>query len=155
MNMLLTNTELFAHDSYSAFGKIWSLEGVPHVMVPVQPSLMPTLNFQQQIHSQTLKIPETSDLATATYPSYMPAINRGGWYKYFFLNMLHQPEDLEKMLQAFCAESYKPNILNQPDIQKRDRNESPSLVSRATAITTGAVSRVCQEVVVQMQGTSQ
>ncbi|KAJ4356759.1 uncharacterized protein N0V89_004795 [Didymosphaeria variabile] len=146
--------KLFAHDSYSAFGKIWSLEGVPHVLVPCQPSLMPTWNFQQQTHSQELKLQEESTLVTASYPVYMPALNRAGWYKYAFLNWLHQPEDLGKMLSAFCADTYNPGILNQPDIQKRDRNESPALVARATATSNTAVSRVCQEVVAQMQGTS-
>lgn len=149
----LTNAELFAHDSYSAFSRIWSLEGVPHMMVPIQPSLMPTWNFQQQIHAQEMKIQEESALASVTYPTYMPALNRAGWYKYFFLNVLHQPEELDRMLQAFCADTYKPSILNQPDVHKRDRNESAGLVSRATAISTGAVSRVCQEVVKKMQGT--
>ena len=153
-NFWLTDAELFAHDAYSAFSKIWSLEGVPHLMVPIQPSLMPTWNFQQQIHSQEVKIQEESDLATIAYPTYMPALNRAGWYKYFFLNLLHQPEELDKMLNAFCADTYKPGILNQPDVQKRDKNESAGLVSRATAISTGAVSRVCQEVVKHMQGTS-
>lgn len=152
--MLLTIAELFAHDSYSAFGKIWSLEGVPHVMVPCQPSLMPTWNFQQQIHSQELKLPEESTLVSASYPTYMPALNRAGWYKYAFLNWLHQPEDLEKMLSAFCADTYNPGMLNQPDVQKRDKNDPPALVSRATAISTTAVSRVCQEVVAQMQGSA-
>lgn len=148
-------TELFAHDSYGAFGKMWSLQGVPHILVPCQPELMPTWNFQQQVHSQDLKVQEETALATASYPSYMPALNRAGWYKYCFLNWLHQAEDLEKMLSAFCADSYNPGIFNQPDLQKRDKNESPSLVSRATAISTTAVSRVCQEVVARMQGNSQ
>ncbi|KAF1970947.1 hypothetical protein BU23DRAFT_537112 [Bimuria novae-zelandiae CBS 107.79] len=147
--------QLFAHDSYGTFAKIWSLEGVPHIMVPIQPSLMPTWNFQQQIHSQEMRIQEQTDLGSVTYITYMPALNRAGWYKYLFLNLLHQPEELEKLLGAFCADTYKPSILNQPDLQKRDKNESPGLVSRATAISTEAVSRVCQEVVAQMQGTSQ
>ncbi|KAK7192084.1 hypothetical protein PSPO01_01656 [Paraphaeosphaeria sporulosa] len=145
--------DLFAHDCYSAFGKMWSLEGVPHVMVPSQPSLMPTWNFQQQIHSEELKLPDEST-SVSTYPTYVPALNRAGWYKYSFLNWLHQPEDVEKMLSAFCADTYKPGILNQPDMQKRDKNESPALVSRATRISTTAVSRVCQEVVAQMQGSA-
>jgi hypothetical protein len=115
---------------------------------------MPTWNFQQKIHSQELRLPDESTLASASYATYMPALNRAGWYKYAFLNWLHQPEDLEKMLSAFCADTYTPGILNQPDMQKRDRNESPALVSRATAIGTTVMSRVCQEVVAQMQGTS-
>jgi hypothetical protein len=151
MSTLLTIAGLFAHDSYGAFGKIWSLEGVPHVMVPCQPSLMPTWNFQQKIHSPELKLAEESTLAS--YATYMPALNRAGWYKYAFLNWLHQPGELEKMLSAFCADTYNPGILNQPDIQKRDRNESPALVSRAAAMGTTVVSRVCQEVAAQMQGT--
>ncbi|KAJ4290475.1 hypothetical protein N0V90_010692 [Kalmusia sp. IMI 367209] len=144
--------QLFAHNSYSAFAKIWSLEGVPHIMVPCQPSLMPTWNFERQTHSHEVKISEASALASASYATYMPALNRAGWYKYFFLGMLHQPEELEKTLSAFCADTYKPGVFNQPDIQKRDKNESPALVSRATAISTEAVSRVCEEVVAQMQG---
>lgn len=123
-------------------------------MVPCTPSLMPEWNFQQQIHSQELKLADTSTLASASYPTYMPALNRAGWYKYSFLNWLHQPEEMEKMLSQFCADTYKPGILNQPDVQKRDKNESPALVSRATAIGTTAIGRVCQEVVSQMQGSA-
>ena len=124
------------------------------MMVPIQPSLMPTWNFQTQIHAQELKIQDDSGLATVSYPTYMPALNRAGWYKYLFINVLHQPEELEKMLNTFCADTYKPNILNHPDIQKRDKNEPVGLVSRATAISTMAVSRVCEEVVAHMQGAS-
>lgn len=125
---------------------------MPHVMVPFQPSLTPVWNFQRQIHSQQIKLSEDAALTTASYATYVPALNRAGWYKYFFITVLHQPEELEKMLSTLCTDTYKPNVLNQPDLLKRDKNESATLVARATAISTGAVSRVCEEVVTQMKG---
>ncbi|KAF2251893.1 hypothetical protein BU26DRAFT_502470 [Trematosphaeria pertusa] len=143
--------QLFAYDSYSAFAKLWSLEQIPHVMVPCQASLMPIWNFQHQSHSQDIKIPTEPASANSTYPTYMPALNRAGWYKYFFLEMCHQPESLDKVLQTFCADTYKPGVLNQPDIQKRDQTPLPALASRAAAIGTGAVSRVCEEIAAAMQ----
>lgn len=86
--------------------------------------------------------PPSADTAS---PTYMPALNRAGWYKSFFLDMLHEPEGLEKMLQAFCSDTYKPGILNQPDVQKRDKTAIPSLGSRAAAIQQAAIPQVYRE----------
>jgi len=82
----------------------------------------------------------------------MPALNRAGFYKYFFLTMLHEPESLEKMVNAFCSDTYKPGILNQPDLQKRDKTPTPGLTARAAAIDEAAVSRVCDEMAALVHG---
>jgi hypothetical protein len=88
---------------------------------------------------------------TQAYPSYMPALNRAGWYKYFFLEMIVEPEGLNKTMAALCSDTYKPNVLNQPDLQKRDRTELTGLVGRASAIRNAAMTRVCQETAKAMQ----
>jgi hypothetical protein len=139
------------HESYAAFAKLWSLEGVPHLMVPCEPALAPTWNFQQQSHAEELKIPSGPPLVNPIKPTYIPALNRAGFYKYFFLTMMHDPQGLEKMLTAFCADTYKPRVLNQPDMQRRDKTPIPGLAAQATAIETAAISRVCEEMAAVIQ----
>lgn len=150
---MVTNVlpELFAYDSFSAMARLWCLEGIPHVMVPCQASLTPSWNFRPQSHSHEMKIPGEPVPENLAYPSYMPALNRAGWYKYIFLEMICEPEGLEKMLPAFCSDTYKPNVLNQPDLLKRDRTELTALTARASAIRTAAIPRVCQETAAAMQ----
>jgi hypothetical protein len=121
---------------------MWSLEGVPHIMVPMQASLTPVWNFNQHSHAQDLKVivePPSS------YATYMPALNRAGWYKFFFLETMHGAEDMCKLLPALCAESYKPGVLNHPDLNRRDRSDIPALQARAGAIQSNAIKRVCEE----------
>ncbi|KAF2011575.1 hypothetical protein BU24DRAFT_466268 [Aaosphaeria arxii CBS 175.79] len=139
--------QLFEYNTYSAFSRIWSLRNIPHILVPCQPSLMPSFNFQQQTHSQEMAVP--SALNGTPYPTYMPALNRAGWYKYLFQESLLEPQHLDKLLTSFCAESYKPGVLNQPDLQRLDRNQSPALVARASALRQ-AVNQVCQEIAAEM-----
>ncbi|ORY08591.1 hypothetical protein BCR34DRAFT_589879 [Clohesyomyces aquaticus] len=139
---------LFQHKTFNAFAKLWILEGVPHMMVPVQLSLSPQWNFQKNDAMHLLDEPPP---ATSGYPVYMPAINRAGWYKYLFMEMVCEPEGLEKMLPAFCAETYKPGVLNQPDLAKRDRTEIPGLTAKVNAVRQNAVTRVVQETAAEMQ----
>jgi hypothetical protein len=106
------SVELFMHDSYTAFGKLWSLEGIPHLLVPLEPALSPLWNFQQQIHAQELRVPSAPVLADHIKPTYIPALNRAGFYKYFLMTMLEDPESLEKMLTSFCPDTYRPSIMN-------------------------------------------
>lgn len=120
------------------------------MMVPIQPALTPQWNFQPQTNSQDVKIPDDLPLSS-TYPSYMPALNRAGWYKYFFLEMLCDVDSLEKLMRAFCADTYKPNVLNQPDLQKRDRSDAPALTARAKALRTRALERACKDAVSAIQ----
>jgi hypothetical protein len=124
---------------------MWSLEGVPHVLVPCQPSLMPIWNFSQHSHAQEIRLiaePPPSTLACATY---MPAINRAGWYRFFFLEIMHEPNDINKLIPTLCADTYKPGILHHPDLAKRDKAEAPALQARAAAIQSEAIKRVCDE----------
>jgi hypothetical protein len=85
-----------------------------------------------------------------TYTTYMPALNRAGWYKFFFLEMMHAPEDIGDLVPALCADTYKPGVLNHPDLDKRDRTELPGLQARAAEIQTYAIGRVCEETKVAM-----
>jgi hypothetical protein len=133
------------HDSYTAFGKLWSLEGIPHLLVPLEPALSPLWNFQQQSHAQELRIPSGPALADNIKPTYIPALNRAGFYKYFLITMLEDPESLDKMLTSFCPDTYIPSIMNQPDVQRRDKTPIPELAARAAAVQHAAVSRVCKE----------
>jgi hypothetical protein len=120
-------------------------------MVPSQSSLSPSWNFRPQIHSHEMVIPPSPVVMNQAYPSYVPALNRAGWYKYFFLEMIVEPEGLDKMMPAFCSDTYKPKVLNQPDLQKRDRTELTGLVGRANRTRNAAMARVCQEAAKAMQ----
>jgi hypothetical protein len=96
---------------------MWSLEGIPHIMVPVQSTLTPVWNFNQHSHAQDLKVVTEPQ---STYATYIPALNRAGWYKFFFLEMNAGSDDLGKLLSALCADTYKPGVLNHPDLNRRD-----------------------------------
>ncbi|KAF2466198.1 uncharacterized protein BDR25DRAFT_306349 [Lindgomyces ingoldianus] len=141
---------IFEYKTYNAFAKLWILEGVPHMMVPCQPSLTPVWNLQQS-SSQDMKLLDEPPAATSGYPVYMPAINRAGWYKYLFMEMICEPEGLDKMMPAFCGDTYKPGVFNHPDIKKQDRTELPELTTKINAVRQGAVSRVVQETAAEMQ----
>ena len=127
---------------------MWGLEGVPHVLVPVQPSLSPVWNFSQHSHAGGLAV--VSELQS-TPVSYMPALNRAGWYKYFFLEMVHGPDEIGKLVSAICADTYKPSVLNQPDLNRRDGSQVPALQARAAQIQSAAIKCVCDEAKIAMQ----
>ncbi|CAI6341252.1 unnamed protein product [Periconia digitata] len=144
--------QVFAYDSYKGFAKLWSLEGIPHVMVPCQALLTPLWNFQPQTHSEAMKVPMGMVLGDVVETTYVAAINRAGFYKYFFLEMMHEPESLEAMLSKLCAETYNPSMLNQPDVQKRDRsNTLPGVAAQAATIRSACVSVVTKETSALMQ----
>lgn len=82
----------------------------------------------------------------STSPVYIPALNRPGWYKFFFLEMMHGPDNINKLLPALCSESYKPGILHHPDLSKRDKAEAPALQAMAAEIQATAIDRVCTEI---------
>jgi hypothetical protein len=121
---------------------MWSLEGIPHIMVPVQSTLTPVWNFNQHSHAQDLKVVTEPQ---STYATYIPALNRAGWYKFFFLEMNAGSDDLGKLLSALCADTYKPGVLNHPDLNRRDRADIPALQTRAAEIQASAIRRVCEE----------
>lgn len=100
---------------------------------------------------QELKIPAGPAPANVAYPTYMAALNRAGWYKYCFLECNSEPEKLGKFLSTFCADTYKPDVLNQPDLQKQDRTEHAALKARAQAVEVEATKRVCEETAAAMQ----
>lgn len=135
--------QLFSYDSFRAFASLWALEGIPHIMVPAQPSLSPSWSVQPK--SQTLKISPELPAPNTPYTTYIPALNRPGWYKYLFLELVSEPEGLEKLIPRFCADSYNPSGAGHPDLSRRERNEPAPLSARANRIRTGAIARVCQE----------
>lgn len=134
--------QLFSYKTYSAFGKLWSLQGIPHVMVPCQATLMPIWNFNQHSHADQLKL--TNNQATV-HTTYMPALNRAGWYKFFFLEMMHGPDNINKLIPALCSETYKPGVLHHPDLNKRDHAEAPAIQARAAELQSTAINQVCNE----------
>ncbi|USP73620.1 uncharacterized protein yc1106_00894 [Curvularia clavata] len=129
---------------YTALAHQWGLEGIPHVMVPVQPHLAPIWNFDQQAHAEGLKVPEPPS-PTSSYATYMPALNRAGWYKFFFLELVQDPDEISKVIPALCADTYKPGVLNHPDLNKRDKSDIQALRARADEVQTLAITRVGNE----------
>ncbi|PZC96593.1 PAT1 multi-domain protein [Pyrenophora tritici-repentis] len=137
--------DLFSYKSYSAFAKLWSLEGIPHMMVPCEAALAPNWNFDQDMHARDMQVCQNPPTSYSRYPTYMPALNRAGWYKFFFLEMMHAPDDIEALVPALCADTYKPGVLQHPDLNKRDRTDMGGLQARAAAVKTFAMQRVCEE----------
>ena len=137
--------DVFSYNSYSAFAKLWSLEGIPHMMVPCEASLTPNWKFDQDMHAGDVQVCQKAPTSLSRYTTYMPALNRAGWYKFFFLEMLHAPADIEALVPALCADTYKPGVLQHPDLNKRDRTDLGGLQARAAAIKTFAMQRVCEE----------
>ena len=137
--------QLFSYDSYSAFAKLWSLEGIPHILVPCLPALAPNWNFNQHSHAQDLRISHDAPTATSTYASYMPALNRAGWYKFYFLEVMHSPEESGHLIPTLCGDTYRPGILNHPDLKKRDPTELVELRAQAAAVQNASIARVCEE----------
>ncbi len=135
----------FSYENYSAFGKLWSLEGIPHIMVPCHPSLMPTWNFSQHSHAQEVKLLAEPPSAMSTYATYMPALPRASFYKWIFLELCANPDEIGDMIAAFCSDTYKPGVLNQPDLNKRDRAENAVLKGKALKIQKYSIDRVCHE----------
>jgi hypothetical protein len=119
-------------------------------MVPCQSNLTPNWNFSQHSHGQDAKVIADVPTAMAMYTTYMPALNRAGWYKFFFLEMMHAPEDIGDLIAALCADTYKPGVLNHPDLNKRDKTEMAAVQTRAAEIQTYAIGRVCEETKVAM-----
>jgi hypothetical protein len=137
-----TNLGIFSYRNYYAFAKLWSLEGIPHIMVPCQPVLTPNWNFSQH-HALELKVIADPPTPMSTYATYMPALNRAGWYKFFFLEIM--TEDIGDLISVLCGDTYKPGVLNHPDMSKRDKTALPALQARAAEIQTYAIGRVCAE----------
>ena len=119
-------------------------------MVPCQRNLFPNWNFNQHSHAQDIKVILNVPTPMTAYATYMPALNRAGWYKFFFLEMMHAPEDIGDLLAALCADTYKPGVLNHPDLDKRDKTDVPALRARAAEVQTYAIGRVCEETKVAM-----
>lgn len=142
--------ELFEYNSYSAFAKSWSKKGIPHVLVPAQTALMPSWNFQAQTQSDEMKIPHEPPADNAPYPVYFPALNRAGWYKSLFQDLISEPESLQKLMPTLCGDTYKPGVLNQPDIQRHDKTPVPGLAARVQVIQ-AQVTGVCEEILAEIQ----
>ena len=117
-------------------------------MVPSQPSFSPSWSAQPK--PQTLKISPELPTPNTPYTTYIPALNRSGWYKYLFLELVGEPEGLEKLMPRFCADTYNPSGAGHPDLARRERNEPAPLSACANQIRTGAITRVYQEAACSM-----
>lgn len=83
-------------------------------------------------------------------PAYMPVMNRAGWYKSFFMDVVADPSYLDKMVGSFAWDTYRPGITH-PDLNKRDKScDKMPLAERALQVG-GLWNRVCQETAVAMQ----
>jgi hypothetical protein len=98
-----------------------------------------------------MKMIAESPTSMSTYATYMPALNRAGWYKFFFFEMMHAPEDIGDLMPVLCADSYKPGMLNHPDLDKRDKTETHALQARAAEMQAYAIGRVCEETKIAMR----
>ncbi|KAL1594190.1 hypothetical protein SLS59_008812 [Nothophoma quercina] len=76
-----------------------------------------------------------------SYATYMPALNRAGWYKFFFLEMMHGPDNINKLMPALCSETYNPEVLHHPNLATRDKAEAPALQARAAEIQTTTINQ--------------
>jgi hypothetical protein len=102
-------------------------------------------NFNQHSHAHELKLTSVFAHAT-THATYIPALNRAGWYKFFFLEMMHGPDNINKLMPALCLETYKPGVLHHPELTKRDKAEAPALQARAAEVQAMAINQVCNEI---------
>ncbi|KAF2746118.1 hypothetical protein M011DRAFT_478502 [Sporormia fimetaria CBS 119925] len=144
--------QLFSYNNYTAFTRLWTLESIPHFLVPSIPTLIPfgAFDTNSEQSAQTLRISTNEQPADAPYPTYIPALNRHGWYKSLFLEALAEPESLHRMLYAFSIDTYRPGILDHPDTAKMDKPEMPGLAERAKEVR-AVLERVCAEVAKEMQ----
>lgn len=76
----------------------------------------------------------------------MPALNRAGWYKFFFFEMMHCADNINRLIPALCSETYKPGVLHHPDLTKRDKAEAPALQARAAQLQSTVINQVCNEI---------
>ncbi|KAL5119943.1 hypothetical protein ACEQ8H_002041 [Pleosporales sp. CAS-2024a] len=133
--------EVFRFNNYQAFARLWSLEGIPHMMVPVQASLSPIWNFRADLHAREFM---AVDQVQTGAGGYMPALNRAGWYRYFFLEMLHGPEEISRLLPALCADRYEA-ALEQAEVARGDGGGMAALQAKAARLQTMAIRVVCEE----------
>jgi hypothetical protein len=98
-----------------------------------------------------MAIPSAATVDADREIPYVPALSRAGWYKWLFFESLCEPSSLQEMVSGFCAESYKPGVLNQPDFAKQDKSEMADLAARATAIRSAAVVHVSKLLTAEMQ----
>lgn len=142
-NLAEDAAQIFMHDSFRAFASLWALNGIPHFMVPTASNLNPS--FSTGVTHQTYKLPNELPAPSSPYPEYIPALNRAGWYKYLFLELVGEPEMLDKSIPAFCADTYNPTSSGHPDLARWDKNAPQALCTRANQLRTAAIERVCQE----------
>lgn len=140
----------FSHDSHKAFCKLWSLAGIPHMLLPYQPTLVPQWDFQTPQHNHTLMIPPTFPQADSPSPAYMPVINRAGWYKSFFMDVVADPSYMDKMVCSFAWDTYRPGITH-PDLERRDKSHDKSPLTERAMQVRGLWERVCKETAAAIQ----
>ncbi|KAJ6278772.1 hypothetical protein J3E71DRAFT_203651 [Bipolaris maydis] len=133
---------LFAHHSYGAFAKMWSIEGIPHVMVPCESALTPIWNFDRVAHGQHVRVGESSRGSQARY---MPALNRAGWYQFVLVEAMRAPEEFGKAVAAVCADRQPAGLVGKLDLNKLDRTVDPAVRARAGELRAYAIAQACDE----------
>ena len=120
---------------------MWSVEGIPHVMVPCQAALAPIWNFSKLAHGQHVRVRDGSATRQAVYT---PALNRAGWYKFLFVEAVRAGEALGEAVAGVCADSYRAGA-GHPDLNKLDRTVDPALRARAGELRAYAIAQACEE----------
>lgn len=138
----MSRAGLFAHQSYGAFAKMWSIEGIPHVMVPCEGALTPIWNFDRVTHGQHVRVGESSRGSQARY---MPALNRAGWYSFLLVEAMRAPEELGKVVAAVCADRQPAGLVAKVDLNKLDRTVDPAVRARAGELRAYAIAQACDE----------
>jgi hypothetical protein len=111
-------------------------------MVPCEAALTPIWNFSPLSHAQHVRVGESS---RASQAKYMPALNRAGWYKFFFVDAMRAPEELGNVMAAVCADRCQAGTVDGPDLNKLDRRAIPALRARAGEMRAYAISQACEE----------
>lgn len=151
-NELLTRcVELFEYDSYKAFSRLWSLQGIPHVLVPTEPTLIPTLGSfaipePQSLGGRVLSPAQVPPIATAhsQFPTYMPALSFESYVKSIFFDNFEGPENFPKVITSRCGDLYKPG--QHPDMSLYDPTCPPGLQAKVKTSLQAAVERVLIEI---------
>lgn len=111
-------------------------------MVPCQATLAPIWSFSKQTHEQHVRVSESS---AASQTSYVPALNRAGWYKFLFVEAMRAADSLGEAVAAVCADSYQAGVAGHPDLNKLDRTVDPALRARAGELRGYAIAQACEE----------
>jgi hypothetical protein len=150
-----TLTELFAHNNWQALSKIWSLEGIPHILMPTSPNLIPSyacFTFPSApsgvFHDAFPQFPETLPDENTPLPTYAPCLPYSSYVAFFFLELYDDPTALPRMVQKFCSSSYNPlpgAQTKHPDLANYNPAVPEALMQKYKDLRNAAVERALVE----------